>query len=228
MELYRVEDKYCCTGQELYQLQRRLDAALRTDDNGNGEEGYCVESLYFDDFADTCLSDTTEGNDNRRKYRIRIYNHVTDIIKLEVKENRNNRILKRTRHITAEELERLMQGQCIRDSASEDDPAFLFNFAIRTRGLRPKVIVAYERKAYIYPPGNVRITFDRNVRASRDTEGFGTRGISYGFLEGPDCVLEIKYDEFLPQFIPQLMETGFLQRASYSKYRLCRERYGSF
>lgn len=228
MKLYRVENKYCCTNQESYQLQRRLDAVLRADCNGDGEEGYCVDSLYFDDFADTCLADATEGNDNRRKYRIRIYNHVPDTIKLEVKENRNNKILKRTRCITAEELERLMHGECIKDSSSPNDPALLFNMAIRTQGLRPKVIVAYERKAYIYPPGNVRITFDRNIRASRETEAFGMQGISYDFLEGQDSVLEIKYDEFLPQFILQLMETGSLRQVSYSKYRICRERYGGF
>ena len=51
MKLYRVEDKYCCTGQEFYELQRRLDAVLRVDGNGDGGEGYCVDSLYFDDFS---------------------------------------------------------------------------------------------------------------------------------------------------------------------------------
>ena len=223
MKLYRVEDKYCCTGQEFYELQRRLDAVLRVDGNGDGGEGYCVDSLYFDDFADTCLADVSEGNDNRLKYRIRIYNHVPDIIKLEVKEKRNSKILKRGRCITVKELEKLVNGECIEDLATTDDPAFLFNMAIRTQGLRPKVIVAY-----IYPPGNVRITFDRNIRASRETEAFGIQGISYDFLEGQDYILEIKYDEFLPQFIPQLMETGCLRQVSYSKYRICRERYGGF
>ena len=111
MKLYRVEDKYCCTGQEFYELQQRLDAVLRVDGNGDGGEGYCVDSLYFDDFADTCLADVSEGNDNRRKYRIRIYNHVPDIIKLEVKEKRNSKILKRGRCITVKELEKLVNGE---------------------------------------------------------------------------------------------------------------------
>ncbi len=226
-KLYRVEDKYWGTALELYQLQRRLDTVLRADMNENGRDGYSVVSLYFDDLADSCLAEAAEGNNDRRKYRIRIYNHSLDVIKLEVKENRNNRIFKKAKRITAEELEKLADGRCIEDSSSAEDPAFLFNAAIRTRGLRPKVIVAYERKAYTYAPGNVRITFDRNVRASRRTDEFGRQGIAYDFLEDGDSVLEIKYDEFLPGFILQLMETGRLRQTAYSKYRLCRERYGA-
>ena len=223
--LYRVEDKYRGTAQEFYRLQRRLDTVLRADLNENDRDGYSVASLYFDDLRDSCLAETAEGCNDRRKYRIRIYNDSQDVIKLEVKENRNNRILKKARRITAEDLRRLADGQCIEASCSTEDPAFLFNTAIRTRGLRPKVIVAYERKAYTYAPGNVRITFDRNVRASRRTEEFGRQGISYDFLDGGDSVLDIKYDEFLPGFILQLLEPGNLRQTAYSKYRLCRERY---
>ena len=223
--MWRVEDKFCCSMQEMYQLQRRLDGVLLADSNEKNLKGYSVISLYFDDLKDTCLSDTKEGNNDRRKYRIRIYDHSLNIIKLEVKEKKNNRVFKKSKYITKEEMQKLISGQCIVGSFTVEDPIFLFDLAIRTQGLRPKVIVAYERKAYIYTPGNVRITFDRNVRASRQIEAFGTQKISYDFLKGQDAVLEIKYDEFLPRFILQLLESDLLQQAAYSKYQLCRERY---
>ena len=113
---------------------------------------------------------------------------------------------------------------------AEQYPQVLRQFLVLMlqRGMRAKTIVEYERIPFTYPAGNVRITFDRNIRASRETEAFGIQGISYDFLEGQDYILEIKYDEFLPQFIPQLMETGCLRQVSYSKYRICRERYGGF
>lgn len=120
-------------------------------------------------------------------------------------------------------MESLMRGECIEDSASAEDPATLFNLAVRTQGLRPKVIVAYERKAYVYEPGNVRITFDRNVRASGRVEDFGKKNRSYDFLREYDKVLEVKYDEFIPDFLLQLLETGSMQQSAYSKYQLCRE-----
>lgn len=224
-KMYRVEDKYCCTAREMYQLQRRLDAVLETDYNENTEDGYQVDSLYFDDLADSSLNAAKEGSSSRLKYRIRIYNGSLDKIKLEIKEKQGSRVLKKVSHITEREMRRLMRGQCILASSSMDDPACLFNLAIQTSALRPKVITAYERKAYIYSPGNVRITFDRNVRASRQTSDFGTQNVFYDSLSVQSAVLEIKYDEFLPEFILQLLELSSLMQTSYSKYRLCRERY---
>jgi hypothetical protein len=223
--VYRVEDKYNCSPHELYILQHRLEGVLKADSNESCPEGYSIVSLYFDDLQDTCLSDTLAGVEVRDKYRIRIYNNSLDTIKLEVKSKKDSRILKKSRTITREELDRLMRGECIEDSSSLDDPATLFNLAIRTAGLRPKVIVAYERKAYIFEPGNTRITFDRNVRASRRVEDFGSDTVSYDFLKEYENVLEVKYDEFIPDFLLQLLELGNLQQTSYSKYQLCRDVY---
>lgn len=223
--MYRVEDKYNCSLQTMYQLQKRLEGVLKTDHNENTQEGYQVISLYFDDLANSCLNAVREGSERRLKYRIRIYNNALDRINLEVKEKRGSRILKRVRQITEQEMRMLMNGQCITASASAQDPAFLFDLAMQTRGLRPKVIVAYERKAYVYAPGNVRITFDRNIRAGRQTMEFASGDISYDPLYGQDAVLEIKYDTFLPGFVRQLLEDGSLLQTAYSKYRSCRERY---
>ena len=222
--MYRVEDKYNCTATELVTLQSRMEAVLRPDENEGGPEGYSITSLYFDDLEDSCLQDTEDGVNLRNKYRIRIYNNALNVIKLEVKTKRDNRILKRSKSISIAEMKRLINGECIEDSASGEDPATLFNLAIKTRGLRPKVIVTYERKAYVYEPGNVRITFDRNVRASGRVEEFGQKNISYDFLQEYDKVLEVKYDEFIPDFLLQLLELGELQQSAYSKYQMCRER----
>lgn len=221
--MYRAEDKYNCTEAELYMLQSRMEAALRSDVNEGGLDGYRISSLYFDDIRDSCLQDTVDGVNRRNKYRIRIYNDSLDVIKLEVKSKKNNRIQKRSKTISKAQMESLMRGECIEDGASAKDPATLFNLAIRTQGLRPKVIVTYERKAYVYEPGNVRITLDRNVRASSRVEAFGEKNISYDFLREYDKVLEVKYDELIPGFLLQLLELGNMQQSAYSKYQLCRE-----
>ncbi|MCI8322203.1 MAG: polyphosphate polymerase domain-containing protein [Lachnospiraceae bacterium] len=221
--MYRAEDKYNCTEAELYMLQSRMEAALRSDVNEGGSDGYRISSLYFDDIRDSCLQDTVDGVNRRNKYRIRIYNDSLDVIKLEVKSKKNNRIQKRSKTISKAQMESLMRGECIEDGASAKDPATLFNLAIRTQGLRPKVIVTYERKAYVYEPGNVRITLDRNVRASSRVEAFGEKNISYDFLREYDKVLEVKYDELIPGFLLQLLELGNMQQSAYSKYQLCRE-----
>lgn len=222
--MYRVEDKYNCSEAEMYMLQTRMEAVLHADDHENSLEGYRIVSLYFDDLCDSCLQDTVDGVNRRVKYRIRIYNDSLDVIKLEVKSKKDNRILKRSKNISRAQMERLMRGDCIEEEGSAEDPATLFNLAIRTQELRPRVIVAYERKAYVYEPGNVRITFDRNVRASTRVEDFGQKNISYEFLREYDKVLEVKYDAFMPDFLVQLLELGSMRQSAYSKYQLCRER----
>lgn len=221
--MYRVENKYNCSESELLILQNRLEGILQPDSNENHPEGYSIISLYFDDWQDNCLNDTVDGVEVRDKYRIRIYNNSLDVIKLEVKSKKDGYIYKKSKTITKEQADMLMRGECIEDSSSVEDPATLFNVAIRTRGLRPKVIVAYERKAYVFGPGNTRITLDRNVRASNRVEDFGSENISYDFLHEYDKVLEVKYDEFIPGFLLQLLELGNMQQTSYSKYQLCRE-----
>lgn len=223
--MYRVEDKFCCSSSEMMMLQHRLETVLQPDANESNPEGYSIISLYFDDLEDSCLRDTVNGVNLRDKYRIRIYNNSLDTIKLEVKTKKDNRILKKSRTITRQQADALIHGECIEDSASMEDSATLFNLAIKTRCLRPKVIVAYERKAYLFEPGNTRITLDRNVRASNRIEDFGKENVSYDFLKEYDKVLEVKYDEFIPDFLLQLLELGNMQQTSYSKYQLCRENY---
>lgn len=226
--MYRVEDKYSCTSQELTILQSRIGAILKPDSHENNDEGYSIISVYFDDIYDTHMQDTIDGNSFRDKYRIRIYNHSFDTIKLEVKSKSYNRVNKKSSLITFDQMQQLLQGNSIEHGNSLEDPATLFHIAISQRRLSPKVIVAYERKAYIYEPGNVRITFDRNIRASNQIELFGNSKITYDNLrQENNAVLEVKYDEFMPGFISQMLETGNMRQTSYSKYRLCREIYSN-
>lgn len=223
--MYRVEDKFDCDEGQLAILQARLKSVLLPDKNQVSDDGYKITSVYFDDRCDTHLKDTLDGNRLREKYRIRIYNDSFNTIKLEVKYKRDSRVYKKAKSITAEQMKMLINGECIPDeSPSMDSAVTLFNLAITTRGLAPKVIVEYDRAAYVLDAGNVRITLDRKLRASTDMEGFlnGNSGY-YRPVPEQDCVLEVKYDEFLPGFVAGILETGNMNQTTFSKYRLCRE-----
>lgn len=226
--MYRVEDKYLCRERELVLLQERLKNVLRTDVNQKNDTGYTITSIYFDDLFDSHLSDTIEGVGQRQKYRIRIYNNSLDVIKLEVKYKKYNRVMKKSCIISEDDMRILLLGKCIKmNDISMDNPIALFNLAIRNRGLRPKVIVEYNRKAFVFPSGNVRITLDRRLRAGNQIENFGKKGIVLNEIKEAQNVLEVKYDEFLPGFIAQLLEIDNMHQTSYSKYRLCREKIES-
>lgn len=89
--------------------------------------------------------------------------------------------------------------------------------------LRPKTLVEYTRTPFIYRPGNVRVTLDRDVRTGIFSNNLfdPTPLVS---CEGMD-VLEIKYDRFLPDIIRYLVNPICRSKQSMSKYELCR-RFG--
>ena len=88
--------------------------------------------------------------------------------------------------------------------------------------MKPKIIVAYERTAYVHPSGNVRITFDRNIMGSRELNSFFDGHLSglIPVLPTGYHVLEVKYDEMLPDVIAKQLEIGNLRRTAFSKYYL--------
>ena len=224
--MYRVEDKYRCTERDMLLLEARIRTVLQPDPAAGGKT-YRITSLYFDDYTDSHRQETEDGVSYRNKYRIRIYNNSPEVIRLEVKYKAYNRICKKSAGISAEDAMRLMAGECIADGEESMDSAVtLFNLAVRKDLLRPRIVIDYTRDAYVFAPGNVRITFDRNIRASRDTEGFLACRCGYTPLREADRILEVKYDEMLPGFIGRILETGNMNQTAYSKYRLGREELG--
>lgn len=223
--MYRAEDKFICSEKDLFLLQSKLKVLMQSDSNQKNDKGYKITSVYFDSYDDVCLRDAVEGVRLRRKYRIRIYNDSFETIKLEVKYKRDNRIDKKSCSISYEQMKKLMAGECIEDTVMNGEyPITLFNMMIKTAKLKPCIIVEYDRKAFTYPTGNVRITLDRNVRFSTDMDSFlaGNKGM-YSLIQENDRILEVKYDEFLPGFIARVLENGNMSQISYSKYKLSRE-----
>lgn len=221
--MYRAEDKYLLSERDMLLLQSRLKVVMRPDAYSDGK-AYRITSLYFDDPEDNHWRDTEDGESFRKKYRIRIYNNSFDLIKLEVKYKAFNRVTKLSAPISREDAIRLIAGECLEDqNPSMGSPVTLFNLAVRQSLLRPRIIIDYTRDAYIFGPGNVRITFDRNICASSDTGRFMDGNCLWEALRETNQVLEVKYNEFLPGFIAGLLETGNMNQSAYSKYQLGRE-----
>ena len=82
----------------------------------------------------------------------------------------------------------------------------------------------YDRIPYVHELGNVRITLDRNIRSSSDFAGFFEKNLAARpILPCGQHLLEVKYDEFLPEFIKDRLELSDLQQTSFSKFYLCRK-----
>ena len=218
--MFRVEDKYTMPNSDFLLLENRIKNILPIDNNHQ----YKISSLYFDDLYDTDLMDTINGNPSRKKMRIRIYDDSFKTIKLEVKYKSYSKINKKSCIISKEEMNSLINGVPI-SWDNKDSPRNIFNEKILTAGLRPKVIVTYERSAYLYESGNTRITFDSNIRSSNQIELFGHKDLYHDKIRDLDYILEVKYDEFIPDFIAQSINISNMLQISYSKYLMCRENY---
>ena len=219
---YRVENKYLVTDADIAVLRPRLAAVMKQDIHQDGD-CYYIRSVYFDDIADSCMDENEDGVDHRSKYRIRIYDPKGDFIRLEIKEKTKGLTRKYSCKLSKDEADALMAGSM---PLAFDDrrPLNLMKLQQRVAKLMPKAIIEYERTAFVHPVGNVRVTFDRNIMASRVCEDFFDDRVSsmVPVLPAGLHVLEVKYDEFLPDFIAKQLEIGILRQTAFSKYYLGR------
>ncbi|WP_066055641.1 polyphosphate polymerase domain-containing protein [Robertmurraya korlensis] len=223
MKKFRHELKYYITIHDYHLLRRKLALILKQDNNSIDQQGYLISSLYFDNVYDHDLFQKNNGIFRRKKFRIRIYNHSDEVIKLEKKSRQGEYILKTSASITKDEYEKILNYDYL-FLKEKDKPIYKeFYHYLNSETMRPRVIVNYVREAYVSPIGNVRITFDKELSfVTNSIDLFGDYHVSEEVLEFPKMVLEVKYDEFLPDYIRQLIQLDSHQRSAISKYVLCR------
>lgn len=221
-EQYRNEQKFLISPIQYHALRQRLRPYLRPDEHAGPAGEYRITSLYFDDAADSALYAKLAGMPDREKVRVRIYGDRDDLIMLEKKIKRGDGVRKERVQISRALYEALCTGnhRALRYAGHPllDDVAW----HMANRLLRPKVIVDYVREAYVHPLGNVRITFDKDLRTGlTNVDLFRKAPYVPAPLDGM-TILEVKYDAFLPRPVQDLLQTDSLTRQSASKYVLCR------
>ena len=221
---YRHEFKYVVSGAQLQMIRNRINHLLAPDRHAGTDGSYTIRSLYFDDYANRCFYENENGTDPREKFRIRIYNHSTERITLECKRKERGKTLKTACPLTLEQTKQLMQGRTLGDVASQHPLLQKLTMQMLTRRLRPVVIVEYDRIPYVYKNGNVRVTLDMNMASCRKVECFLDEKIpKRPIMPVGQQLLEVKYDEFLPDFIYRNLQLDSLTQTAYSKYYLCRK-----
>lgn len=218
---YRHEWKHEISFSDLLAIRQRLRAVATLDPNAVGGK-YEIRSLYFDTPTDRALREKTDGVNRREKFRIRLYNYDTSFIKLEKKSKLNGLGTKASASLRAEEAQKIVDGDLLWMQDSGRPLVQELYCKMQSQGLRPKTIVDYTREPYIYAPGNVRVTFDYNIRT----------GIGCTDFLNPDCVtvpagdapivLEVKWDGYLPSVIRDCVQQPGRHTAAFSKYAACR------
>lgn len=203
-------------------LRGRLRAALPRDIHSGEDGAYMVRSLYFDTPADTALREKIDGVNRREKFRIRSYNCDPSYLRLEKKSKLNGLCYKASAPITEEEVTRIIQGDYGWMPQSEEPLILELYSKMRGQVLRPKTIVDYLREPFVFQAGNVRITFDREIRTGLSSTDFFDAKLPTVRVGDDVVILEVKYDAFIPQVIVDLLQIGNRRAAACSKYALCR------
>lgn len=223
-EIYRNEWKYLINWGEKELITSRIAPLLRPDPNAvNG--GYLIRSLYFDDYWNTAYEQKEAGVLERKKYRIRIYNYSDRSIKLERKKKYGAYIYKQSAKITRSELEAILAGDYNFLLKSSQPLLQEFYVECRCHNLRPRTIVDYEREPWILDAGTVRITFDQNVRAAVGSfDIFDPSLPCLSVIDPGRLVMEVKFTEFLPKFVQDILPPQRAEMTAVSKYVLCYEK----
>lgn len=225
----RHELKYRISYADYYELRSRALSFMRHDPHGRDGQ-YFIRSLYLDDIYLADYNQKCDGWERRRKYRIRIYDMQSDIIKFEIKDKYDKFISKVSSLITYEQCQSILRGDfgfagdMIRSNTDGGrEKALRIGYIdCATRILRPQVVVDYDREVFLCNEGNVRMTFDMNLRAGSGTGNlFDPHLPTVAAYEPGKMILEVKYDDYLPQFIRQMLRSLRLWQSAESKFAMC-------
>lgn len=218
---FRNEWKHEITLSDMITLRARLRTVAQPE--SHSENGtYDIRSLYFDDQFDTALQEKINGVNMREKFRIRYYENDTSFIRLEKKSKINGLCNKQQVRLCTEEVERILSGDI---EWMRTDAHKLVNelyFKMKSKGLRPKTIVDYRREAFVFPAGNVRVTLDYNIRTGMQSIDFlNPSSVTVPTIDNV-IILEVKWDEYLPDIIRDAVNLEGRRSSAFSKYAACR------
>lgn len=220
-KIYRQEIKQLLSPAQTLLLQQRISAVLPADEHSGSDGSYTIRSIYFDTLDNRAYDEKESGVSEREKIRIRFYDYQDHLIRLERKEKREKLIYKESVPLDREVADAVLGGDYSALLPCKHTLADYVYGLSASAGLHPAVIVDYVRRAYVYPVGNVRITFDTALQAGRMGIPLWQPGNVFDVLEG-FTILEIKFNRYLPEHIRQILGSVPGETMALSKYTLCR------
>lgn len=217
---YRHEYKHEISRSDMLVLRSRLSAVMKKDSHAVDGK-YFIRSLYLDNATDKALKEKINGVNVREKFRIRYYNLDTSVIFLEKKSKINGLCLKESTSLTKEMAQAIIDGDYEWMMKSNEPLIQELYSKMMSQGLRPKTIVDYEREPFVFLPGNVRVTLDYNIRTGLNCVDF-LNPECITVPVGDTVILEVKWDEFLPDIIRDAVQLPSCRTGTFSKYAVCR------
>ena len=179
-------------------------------------------SIYYDDDRYSLIRHSIEKPKYKEKLRVRSYNVPSkdSNVFVELKKKFEGVVYKRRVVMSAQEAEKYLS----REIAAPMDSQMIreIDWFMHENKPVPKVFIACEREAYkAKENGELRITFDRNIRW-RETDLHLSSG-AYGeeLLEDGQVLMEIKIPGAAPLWLAEMLSQLQIYPRSFSKYGTC-------
>lgn len=215
---FRHEYKHYLNYADYLVLRSRLAAVMKKDPHVSSKGCYQIRSLYFDNATDKALLEKISGVSEREKFRIRCYDFNYDFIRLEKKVKRGGLGYKVSVPLTYEETEKIIHGDIDWMAESKEGLIVELYFKMKNQGLRPKSIIDYTREPFICPAGNVRVTLDYDIRTGILEKNMLSSDVVTIPSSPGTVILEVKYDNFLPDMIRDIIQMQNRGESAFSKY----------
>lgn len=218
----REEKKYLIT-LENYISSCHFFKQVLHEDNHNGLYGYKVRSLYFDTIYDDDFYNKIDGLQVRRKIRIRIYNPNDKFGLLELKQKEGNYQQKRSLKMGRGDILEMIKGNYDVLLNYKEEFAREMYVIMKTKHYVPKSINEYTRVAFVANENNIRITFDRDIKATETSFDLFDPNLALNYVLDPyNVVFEVKYNGFLLSYIKDIINKCDRIQTPTSKYCIAR------
>jgi len=225
----RFEFKYLLSPIQAKKIESYFRKIGLTLDEYNRENGpYHVNSLYFDTPTMEDYRDKDGSLNIRKKMRARTYDKFwsknPQRIWLEIKKKRNMNVKKVRVEITNEMWADLISKQSVKFdtkfSKREQEDLSEFMYIFKRHLYRPKVIITYDRIAYLsHFLSPIRITFDNNVRVCKsELSDIHAESMKIPVTKN-QVIMEVKFNGKLPWWFKRAVSMFDIERTDFSKYR---------
>ncbi len=214
----RNELKYVLDGDTCAALSAALQSRLIPDRYGQ----YTISSIYFDTKDYQLIRTSLEKPVYKEKFRLRSYGvpGPEDSVFLELKKKYRGVIYKRRAVLSLAEADQyLLHGK---QPAEQTQILREIDWTVRRYSLQPKVLLAYDRKAfYVEAQPDLRVTFDHDIRWRRTALDLSAGDQGQLLLESGMVLMEIKIPGAMPLWLSHMLAEFAVFPTSFSKYGTC-------
>ncbi|MBQ8002924.1 MAG: polyphosphate polymerase domain-containing protein [Clostridia bacterium] len=220
----RYEMKFMLTKEQYENVVKGFGDKMELDEYNIGGNLYTIMNLYYDTEHSDLVSTGLKREDQYRfKIRLRSYDPSYPTAFLEIKKKVNGLVNKRRTLMYIDDVNPFLiehvdvpYSKIIKRQVVKEIDVIAKNMA-----LMPKVVLCYDRQAFFgtqSEDGDLRVTFDTNIRARRDELDLRLGSHGQRILDENYVLMEVKVDKSVPLWLARLMSENNVRKRRFSKY----------